>query len=341
MLGCLKFFGFFILGLIYLVFLAAAPRTALILGAASLAGYFFWSKRRKIRAAKAADRAAKEAEEKRLQAIILARQREDLYEYDPSIQPSHKRSTNNIFEHPGKWAKSIQERLEDAQKRLEDAKLVFNDDVDRLTEYRRQLQADLLPKYEIAIKPFFDELLVRDQDIPTPQELKFAIDFRYPNDLQPAALDKDLNNVLRGYSRSITNSLSGKELTKLQKADAASIAITTAIHAIGYLFTTSQQRTKLEKVQADVDAVCEQISGAIRTYGTASEGVKHTKLVHEVAANHTKRNLETAIHLSHTGKNLSELDESKQRVIEDCYRGGQSLKKIMQQDIIKPISRSN
>lgn len=333
MTGCLKFIGFFILGLTYLIFLAVAPRTALILGVVSLLGYFVWSKQQKVRA-------AKEAEEKRQQAIILARQREDLYEYDPSVQSSNKRSTNNIFEHPGEWAKSIQERLEDAQKRLEDAKLVFNDDVDKLTQYRKRLQSELLPKYEVAIRLFFDELLLRDQDIPTPQELKVAIDFRYPSDLQPAAIDKDLKNVLQGYSQSIVNSLSGKDLTKLQKADAASIAITTAVHAISYLFTTSQQRTKLEKVQADVDAVCEQISGAIKTYGTASEGVKHTKLVHEVAANHTNRNLETTIRLSHTGKKLSELDESEQRAIEDCYRGGQSLKKIMQQDVIKPISRN-
>lgn len=334
MIGCLKFFGFFILGLIYLVFLRVAPQTALILGAVSLAGYFLWSKQQKIKA-------AKEAEEKRQQAIILARQREDLYEYDSSIQASHKRSTNNIFEHPGEWAKSIQERLEDAQKRLEDAKIVFNDDVDRLTQYRKQLQFELLPRYEAAIKPFFNELMLREQDIPTPQELKVAVDFRYPSDLQPAAIEKDLKNVLQGYSQSIVHSLNGKNLTKLQKADAASIAITTAIHAISYLFTTSQQRTKLEKVQADVDAVCEQISGAIKTYGTASEGVKHTKFVHEVAANYTNRNLETATHLSRTGQKLSDLDESEQRAIEDCYRGGQSLKKIMQQDVIKPINRSN
>ena len=330
MIGCLKFFGFFVLGLIYLIFLAVAPRTALILGAVSLIGYFFWSKQQKTKA-------AKEAAEKRRQAIIQARQREDLYEYDPSIQSSHKRSTSNIFEHPGEWAKSIESRYEDAQKRLLDAELVLNDDIDNLTAYRNQLRTDLLPKYEAAIKPFFEELLLRDKDIPTPQELKAAIDFTYPNDLQPKAIHKNLNTVVQEYSQSIVGLLDGKNLTKLQRGDAASIAIATAIHGIAYLFTASQQRIKLEKLQADVDIICSQVSGAIRAFGTASKEIRNIRLMHDGAVNRLQRYLYAVAQLSSTGKKLSDLEESEQRVVEACYRAGESLKEIIKKNLIETI----
>ncbi|MBD2498408.1 hypothetical protein [Nostoc sp. FACHB-280] len=342
MMGCLKLFGFFILGIIYLLCLAATPLVALILGAITFIGYVIWSKEQKIRVAKEQKiRAAKETEEERKRAIALARQKHNLYEYDPSIQPSHKRSTSNIFENPKGWADSIKSRYEMAQNQVLDAELVLNDDIYQLIQYRNQLQSDLIPKYEAAIRPFFHELCLRDENIPTPRELKVALDFVYPNDLQPDAIHRELTNVFQGFSQNVVSVLQGKNLTQLQKGDIASIAIATAISGISYLYTTSQQRTKLEKLQADVDLMCEEISGAIRTYGKISEGIKQERWVHEVAVNCIMRHLDTVIQLSSQGKKLSELPETEQKAVEDCYKGGQSLKTIMQKEIVKPINRRN
>ncbi|MGJ3248849.1 MAG: hypothetical protein ACFE0I_22595 [Elainellaceae cyanobacterium] len=348
MIGCLKLVGFFILGLIYLILLAAAPKTAIVLGVATLIGYFFWSrqqkekKRRKVEEERRqAEEQRKIAEEQRRKAIVLARQREDLYEYDPSIQPLDKRSTKNIFENPKDWAASIQRRYEVAQKYISDAELVLNDDVQEFNRYRNQLQTELVPRYENAIKPYFNELSFRDNDIPTPKELKVAIDFTYPNSLQPTIIHGELTGISSRFARSIANSFQGKNLMKLQKGDVASIAVSIAISAaisgIFYLFTASQQRTKLEKLQAEVDLLCEQISGAIKTYGKASQEIKHAKLVHEVAVNYMMRYLDAVIQLSSQEKQFSELEIEEQKAVETCYRGGESLKKILQQDLIQPI----
>ena len=332
--GCLKFVGFFILGFIYLIFLASKPGVAIVLGILTFVGYIFWSNQQKLKA-------VKEAEEKRKQAIALARQREGLYEYDSSIQPWHKRSTNNIFESPKKWAESIEERYELARKHILDAELVLNDDIELLSQYRHQLRTELIPKYEAAIKTFFNELSLRDKDIPIPKELKVAIDFVYPSDLQPKAINEDLIRSSQRFSQDILNAVQGRNITKLQKGEVISLAIITAIHGISHLVAESQQRAKLEKVQADVDLICEQISGAIKTYGRAAEEIKHLKSVHEVAANYVIRYLDTVIQLSTNGKLFSELQEPEQKSVEACYRGGQSLKQIMKQDVIQPISSTS
>ncbi|NEP14025.1 MAG: hypothetical protein F6K14_28235 [Symploca sp. SIO2C1] len=226
-----------------------------------------------------------------------------------------------------------------AKKHILDAELVLNDDIDKFSQYRNQLQSQLMPKYEAAIKPFFNELRLIDKNIPTPKELKVALDFVYPSDLQPDVIHKDLTRVSQHFSENVVSILQGKDLTKLQKGDLGSIAIAAVISGIFYLFTASQQRTKLEKLQADVDLLCEQISGAIKTYGRAAEEIKHTKLVHEVAVNYMLRHLDTVLQLSYQGKKFSELQETEQKAVETCYRGGESLKKIMQQDVIKPINR--
>ncbi|NES21195.1 MAG: hypothetical protein F6K41_20260 [Symploca sp. SIO3E6] len=314
--------------------MASEPGAAILLGVVAIIGYIIWSKQQKIRA-------AKRAEEKRKEAIILARQREDLYVYDSSIRPSDKRSTNNIFENPREWAESIQERYDIAKKHIRDAELVLNDDIDKFSQYRNQLQSELIPKYEAAIRPFFQELRLIDKNIPTPKELRVALDFVYPNDLQPDVIHKDLNRVYQGFSRSLANTLQGKDLTKLQGGDRTSIAIAAAMSTIFYLFTASQQRTKLEKLQADVDLVCEQISGAIKTYGRAAEEIKHTKLVHEVARNYMLPHLDTVLQLSYQGNKFSELQKTEKKAVETCYRGGEALKQIMGQEIITSINRSS
>jgi len=353
MIGCLKLVGFFILGFIYLIFLAAAPQTAIICGVAALIGYFFWSrqqrKKRRVKAEeerKKAEEQRRKAEEQRRKAIALARQRDDLYEYDQSIQPSDKRSTKNIFENPEDWAASIQCRYNIAQKCVQDAELVVNDDVQELNQYRNQLKTELVSKYENAIRPYFNELSCRDNDIPTPKDLKVAIDFVYPSNLQPGTIHRDLAGIserfARGVSNSLANSLKNKNLMKLQQGDvvtiAASIAIVAAISGIFYLFTASQQRTKLEKLQADVDLICEQIGGAIKTYGRAAQEIKHAKSVHEIAVSYVTRYLDIVIRLSSQGKQFSKLGSEEKKAVETCYRGGESLKKILQQDLIQPIS---
>jgi len=123
MIGCLKLVVFFILGFVCLIFLAAAPPLGVILIVATLIGFILWSRQSREKQHKkpkdqnkSAEEQRREAEEQRLRveeqrrkAIALARQRENLYEYDPSIQPSHKRSTKNIFENPKEWAESIQQ----------------------------------------------------------------------------------------------------------------------------------------------------------------------------------------------------------------------------------------
>ena len=349
MIGCLKSVGFFILGFIYLIFLAIAPQTAIIWGVVALIGYFFWSRqqreKRRVKAEekrKKAEEQRRKAEERRRQAIAVARQREDLYEYDPSIQSSEKRTTKNIFENPKDWATSIQSRYEIAQKHIQDAESVLNDDIEEFNQYRKQLKTELVPKYENAIKLYFDELSRRDDDIPTPRELRIAIDFSYPNNLKPNAIHGELTEISARFGRNVANAFQGKNPMKLQKGDATSIAVSIAISAaisgIFYLFTASQQRTKLEKLQADVDLLCEQISGAVKAYGKASKEINHAKLVHEVATNYVMRYLDIVIQLSSQRKQFSELESEEQKAVETCYRGGESLKKILQQNLIQPIS---
>ncbi|MCX5963147.1 MAG: hypothetical protein NT070_08370 [Cyanobacteria bacterium] len=140
----------------------------------------------------------------------------------------------------------------------------------------------------------------------------------------------------------MSNSLRNKNIMKLQQGDVvtavAALALTAAISGIFYLVTVSQQRVKLEKLQADVELICEQISGAVKTYGRAAQEIKHVKLVHEVAVNYLMRYLDAVIRLSSEGKQFSELEREEQRAVEACYRGGKSLKTILQQDLIQPIS---
>jgi hypothetical protein len=287
------------------------------------------------------ERQRKDLAERRQKAIILARQREDLYEYDPSIQESDKRSTKNMWEDPIKWAEAIDARYGVAKKHVLDAELVLNDDIEQLDRYRRQLQAELIPKYEAAIRPFIEDLQLRDEDIPTPRELKIAIDFVYPSNLLPKVIHKDLMDLGQAAGQNIARSLQGKNVMKLQQGEVIVIAITVAFHGIHYLYTLSEQRKKLEQVQADVDLLCEQISGAIRTYGRSSEEIKHLKSVHQVAINYMGRYLDVTLELSTQGKTFADLQESEQKAIETCYRGGQSLKQIMKQDVIKPIENTN
>ncbi len=376
MLRFFKFVGFAILGFLYLIFLAANPQAALTWSAIFIVLYLIdrkqiAAKQRKqamILAQKQEKEAAKqrkqamilaqkqeeeaaerrrqealvrEAAEQRKQAIVLARQRKDLYEYDPSIQESDRRSTKNMWENPALWAEAIDARYGVAKKNVLDAELVLNDDVEQFDRYRRQLQVELIPKYEAAIRPFIEDLQLRDEDIPTPRELKIAIDFVYPSNLLPNVIHQDLASLSQTFGNSLRNVLQGKDIMKLQKGDMTSIAIMAAFAAISYLYTLSTQRTKLEKVQADVDKLCEQISGAIKTYGRASEEIKHLKSVHQVAINYMMRYLDIALELSTQGKTFSDLQAAERKAIETCYRGGQSLKQIMKQDVIKPIENTN
>lgn len=359
MIGCLKLVAFFIWGFICLIFLAALPPLGVILIVATLIGFILWSRqsrekqRKKVKdRTKSSEEQRREAEEQRIRieeqrrkAIALARQREDLYDYAPSIQPSHKRSTKNIFENPKEWAESIQQRYETAQRHLQDAELVLNDDVQAFNQYRNQLQIELVPKYENAIEPYFSELSLRDNNIPIPRELKVAIDFVYPSNLQPNIIHRELAGISENFARGIGNSFKDYLVNKnykLQKGDvvtlAASAAIAAAISGIFYLFTISQQRTKLEKLQAEVDLLCEQISGAIRVYGRSSQELEHAKLHHQCAVSYVVRYLDGVIQLSSQGKQFSELTSEEQRAVEICYRGGESLKQILQQNLVQSIN---
>jgi hypothetical protein len=357
---------FFIFGLCYLVLLAANLQAAIIFGVFTVVYVLWWrqqrlkaaeeAKERRVKAEKEAEerrikaekeaeeqkvRAAREAEEQRKQAIALARQREDLYEYDSSIQLSHQRSTKNIFKTPSAWAASIEARYEEARRHLLDADLVFNDDVYLFNQYRKQLQTELIPKYEDAIRPFFNDLCLKDKDIPTPRELKAAVDFVYPYNLQPAAIHQKLAVISQILGQNMARNLQGKNLMKLEQKDVMSLAITAAISGVHYLFTISQQRTALEKVQGEVDLKCEEISGAIKTYGRLSENLRLDKSKHESVENYLMRYLNEVIRLSSEGKVLIELQELDQKLVEQCYRGGQLLKQILQKDVITPINDRN
>jgi len=49
------------------------------------------------------------------------------------------------------------------------------------------------------------------------------------------------------------------------------------------------------------------------------------------------RYLDTVIQLSSQKKKFPELEREEQKAVETFYRGGESLKKILQQDLIQPI----
>jgi hypothetical protein len=183
-----------------------------------------------------------------------------------------------------------------------------------------------------------NDLRLRDKDIPMPPELKAAVDFVYPSHLQMAAIHREVADIAQHLGQGIARSLQGKNPMKLQQADMMSLAITAAISGVNYLFTVSQQRTKLEKLQAQVDLICEEISGAIRTYGRESENLKLSKSAHESFESYLMRYLDKVVYLSSRGDVLTKLQESDQKLVEQCYRGGQALKQILQQDIITPIN---
>lgn len=333
-MGCWKTLTFFLFALTYVIFLANAPQAALVLGIVLVAAYFFVLKAKSIAA-------KREEREKRKRALVLARQQDDLYEYNPSIQALPKRSVISLFESPRKWSRLLQERYEDAQRRLLYAEVALNDDIDQLTQHRKKLQSTLLPEYEMAINPFFDELESRKNSITLSPELRAVVDFQYPKDSTPNQVKKDLDKVISNYSRSVISSLSGKNLSKLQATDVASVAVITAINGITYLSKASDQRRKLEQAQGDIDSICEQISGAIKTYGVMSKNIQNIKRIYDASAAHIRERMIFVKQLASTEKRLSEMEESDRMAIEAFYKVGQMLKKAIEDcKIVEPIERN-
>ena len=366
--GCLKFTCFIFAGFLGLYLLFTDQKSLFWIVISGLIGYYVGSKQQKSRdmlkdkastdqvdtdeaiVNKAiADKAeADKAEADKVQIEIVrqglikkALQREDLFVYEPSKSVHNIRSTQNIFEVPEKWAKSIENRYNEAQEHLKDVKIVVANDIDDLYQYRNNLKSKFIPKYEAAINPFLDELILIDSEIPTPRPLEVAIEFTFPSDLQPTAIQKSLQLQFDGCRRSLNNFMAGKDITKFKKDEYILVILIFAFHYITFLINASKQRKELEKIQAEVDAICAEISGAISTYGISSEEIKHAKIVHEVAVSFVTPHLDLVAQITSQGKSISELTEKEKKAVETCYRGGQSLKLIMQKEIVQPINRNN
>jgi hypothetical protein len=281
----------------------------------------------------------KEAKEQRRKAIIRARQRPDLFKFDPSVGieeiKKHEKARN-----PVAWAEAIQKRYGNAEAALHDATIVVNDDIDKLAAYRKQLHQDIVQKYERVIRPFKDELSLSADKIPHPKGLVSANNFSFPQDMQPQAIQKKLNSKIRNISSdisiSINNYISGRGgFSNLNKGDAVVIGIQFVIAFIRQEKIRSEQLQEVQKLQADVDTICEQISGAIKVLGEASDEIKYLHKQHEDTASFMMQYYETVKTLTNQNKSLQDLSQYDLRSVEALYVAGKQLKRLMQINVMK------
>ena len=281
----------------------------------------------------------KEAEEQRQKAILRARQRPDLFKFDTSVGieeiKKHEKARN-----PVAWAEAIQKRYGNAEAALHDATIVVNDDIDKISVYRKQLHQDVVQEYERIIRPFKYDLSLSVDKIPHPKGLVSANNFSFPQDMQPQTIQKNLNSKIRNISSdtsiSINDYISGRGgFSNLNKGDVVVIGIQVVIAFIRQEKLRSEQLKEVQKLQADVDTICEQISGAIKVLGEASDEIKYLHKKHEDTASFMMQYYETVKTLTDQNKSLQDLSQYELRSVEALYVAGKQLKRLMQINVMK------
>jgi hypothetical protein len=292
-------------------------------------------------------RKEEELRKQRLQAINNAREKPNLFTFNPSNDLEDISGYEQQGD-PVKWAEALQRHYEVSTSALNDAILVVNDDIEQLYQYRANLKQGILRDYENAISPFKSELLLLENEIPQPKALKAAENYTFPASLQPTAIQKELylelNSVASGVGSKINTlvSISGgwSNIKNINKGAAAItvvfVGIELAIAEVRRRKMSAEKLTELQALQADIYVCCEEISAAIKGLGMAAVEVAHLRQLHDDTVDYLMQNYDYVKMLSGQNKSLDDLEKSEVKVIESFYVGGKRLARLIQVDITKP-----
>ena len=360
MRGCLVYTSLLILGLIFLVSLIGVlfGSTSSFLTAvfiAVLIGLILYSEKQRKKLENQRKKEALEQEQRnaiikarkeRKNAIIKAREKPNLFKFKPSTDLEDL-SRYEQQGNPVKLAEALQRRYKASNSALNDAMLVINDDIEQLHQYREKLQKGIMKDYELVIQPFKQELINLGEKIPKPKELKIAENYVFPNSLQPASIHQSINMEMSStgarignqVSRLISNNGGISKIKNINKGEAAItaifIGIELAITEIRRRKATAEKLTEVKKLKADINASCEEISGAIKGLGMAADEIGHLRQLHDNAVDYLMKYYDSVKSLSDQNSSLETLDKKEIQTVEMFYMGGKHLARLMQVDITK------
>jgi hypothetical protein len=324
MKGCLTIFLVILLLTFFIVGLFKAPVFTLIVASITL-GLFILRRKQK----------EQQAEEERQQAILRARQRSDLFEFDTSVGINEIKRYEQA-RNPIAWAEALQRRYNNAEAALNDALIVVNDDIDKLAAYRQQLSDNQVQMYERVIQPFKNELLLCADRIPHPHGLVVVTEFTFPQDMQPQAISKKIISLMSNSGSQLSKYVSTtKDLSNLEKSDYFLIAIQFFIVWIRFKKAQEEQITEVLKLQGNINKTCEQISGAIKALGEAADDIKYLYKQHEDTISFMRQYFKTVQALANMNKSLESLSKEERQSVEALYIGRKQLKRLMEVDIMK------
>jgi type II secretory pathway pseudopilin PulG len=363
----LVYFSLFILAIILLICLVGS-----LLGSSSA---FFWAivtsavialilysenqrkKAKKKRQEEARQQAIAEAQKRaileREKTLVEARNRPNLFTFNPSTDLddiiSHTQRKN-----PVQWAAAIQKRYEAAKSSVDDSVMVVNDDVEQLRVYREKLHKGVMRDYEIAIQPFKEKLDLIEDKIPQPKELKMAENYTFPVAMQPMHIRVSLYEPISDAMSSMGNSSHqiGKLISDIMNRGGFSnttnvaqvsvvgliVGIKLAIGLVNQKKEVARTLTELQEVEADVDKYCVQMAGAIQSMGVAASEITHLRQLHDRAVDYMAQYYDAVKEISEQGKLLEHLEDNEIQAIESFYMGGKQLARLMKVDVMKSTS---
>jgi len=363
MRGCLTYCSLFVLAVIFLICLIGS-----LLGSSTA---FFWAiftstiialilysekqrkKSEKKRQEEALQRAIAEAHQKaiikRQKSLVEARNRPNLFTFNPSTAlediGSYAQKKN-----PVRWAAAIQKRYEATKSALDDSVMVVNDDVEQLCVYREKLHKGVMKDYETAIRPFKEKLALIEDKIPKPKELKVAENYAFPESMQPKQIQESLyepitnsmssmGNLGGQISRIISNSGGFSNIKNINKGEvailAAEIGIKLAIGLVNQKKTAARKLTEVQKLEADVDKYCVQMAEAIKSMGVAASEIRYLLQLHDKHVDYMMQYYDIVRGLSEQGKSLEHLEDNEIKAVESFYMGGKQLARLIQVDVMK------
>ena len=288
-------------------------------------------------------------ERERRNTIIKARKKLNLFNFNPS-NDLEDLSCYEQQSNPVKLAEALQRRYEASSSALNDAILVVNDDIDQLHQYREKLRKGIVKDCELVIQQFKQELIKLEGKIPKPKELKAAENYVFPNSLQPASIHNSINMEMSSVGGRIGNQVSQlisnnggiSKIKNINKGEAAIaavvIGIELAITEIRRRKATAEKFTEVQKLKADVNESCEEISGAIKGLGMAADEIKHLRQRHDNAVDYLMKHYDPVKEISDRNSSLETLEKHELQTIEMFYMRGKQLARLMQVDITKPAN---
>lgn len=289
----------------------------------------------------------------RQRALVEARNRPNLFTFNPSTDLENL-SDYAQKKNPVRWAAAIQKRYEVAKSALDDAIMVVNDDVDQLRVYREKLYKGVMKDYETAIRPFKEKLVLIEDKIPKPKELKVAENYTFPASMQPRHIRESLYEPISDSMSSmrISSQQIGKIISDILNRGGFSntnnviqvgflgliYGIKLAIGLVNQRKEIARQLTEVQKLEADVDKYCVQMAGTIKGLGLAASEIGHLRQLHDKHVDYMMQYYDTVKELSEQGKLLEHLEDNEIKAVESFYMGGKQLARLMRVDVMKSIS---